>query len=187
MLHARRDYMRIQDPAGLIPENEPVFLIRGKDVTAPSVVSYWADKAEEAGADQVIVDAARNQAIAMILYQSSSIRCHIPDMNSEDDIAKEQFAQQSPDLVEILKVKQQKRSELERTLKTKLKEFCKILTDVIKKNQESNLSSPIPMILDKEVFGKTDVDVDCIRELGYVVYPNNITNFTHWEAIPKDK
>lgn len=32
MKHAREDYNRIQDPAGLIPDGEPVFLIRGKDI-----------------------------------------------------------------------------------------------------------------------------------------------------------
>ena len=29
MKHARDDYNRIQDPAGKIPEDEPVFLLRG--------------------------------------------------------------------------------------------------------------------------------------------------------------
>lgn len=31
MKHARPDYDRIQDPAGIIPEDEPVFLLRGQD------------------------------------------------------------------------------------------------------------------------------------------------------------
>ena len=31
MLHARQDYMPIQDPRGLIGEDEPVFLLRAKD------------------------------------------------------------------------------------------------------------------------------------------------------------
>jgi hypothetical protein len=30
MKHARDDYNRIQDPAGLIPEDEPVFLLRAQ-------------------------------------------------------------------------------------------------------------------------------------------------------------
>lgn len=42
MKHARPDYNRIQDPAGLIPEDEPVFLLRGQDVLAPSLVKDWA-------------------------------------------------------------------------------------------------------------------------------------------------
>ena len=42
MLHARIDYMRIQDPAGLIPEDEPVFLLRAQDRTAAVAVQVWA-------------------------------------------------------------------------------------------------------------------------------------------------
>ena len=42
MLHARDDYQRIQDPAGKIPEDEPVFLVRAQDRTAPNTVQYWA-------------------------------------------------------------------------------------------------------------------------------------------------
>ena len=42
MKHAREDYNRIQDPAGLIGEDEPVFLLRAKDRTAPATLRYWA-------------------------------------------------------------------------------------------------------------------------------------------------
>jgi len=38
MKHARPDYDRIQDPAGLIPKYEPVFLLRGQDKLAWHVV-----------------------------------------------------------------------------------------------------------------------------------------------------
>ena len=41
MLHARPDYQRIQDPAGKIPEDEPVFLLRAQDQTAVKVLEYW--------------------------------------------------------------------------------------------------------------------------------------------------
>lgn len=41
MLHARPDYQRIQDPAGKIPEDEPVFLLRAQDDTAVRVLEYW--------------------------------------------------------------------------------------------------------------------------------------------------
>lgn len=44
MQHARQDYNeRIQDSEGLIPENEPVFLLRAQDVTAAAVVKFWAN------------------------------------------------------------------------------------------------------------------------------------------------
>jgi hypothetical protein len=42
MKHARRDYNRIQDPAAQIPADEPVFLLRGQDPLAPSVVRNYA-------------------------------------------------------------------------------------------------------------------------------------------------
>lgn len=42
MIHARPDYQRIQDPAGLIPADEPVFLLRAQDKTAPDAVDAWA-------------------------------------------------------------------------------------------------------------------------------------------------
>ena len=42
MKHARKDYDRIQDPENKIPDDEPVFLIRGQDTTAPAVLRYWA-------------------------------------------------------------------------------------------------------------------------------------------------
>ncbi len=38
MKHARKDYDRIQDTVGKIPENEPVFLIRGQDLAAPAAL-----------------------------------------------------------------------------------------------------------------------------------------------------
>ena len=42
MRHARQDYNRIQDPAGIIPHDEPVFLLRAQDITAPHAVRAWA-------------------------------------------------------------------------------------------------------------------------------------------------
>ncbi len=43
MIHARKDYNgRFQDAAGLIPDNEPVFLIRGQDLVGHMTVRAWA-------------------------------------------------------------------------------------------------------------------------------------------------
>lgn len=43
MKHACGDYQkRIQDRTNKIPKDEPVFLLRGQDATAASVVRYWA-------------------------------------------------------------------------------------------------------------------------------------------------
>jgi hypothetical protein len=65
MLHARKDYNRIQDPAGLIPADEPVFLLRAQDEVAARTVRYWAMALEARGGDPVIVEAARRQAQRM--------------------------------------------------------------------------------------------------------------------------
>lgn len=82
MKHARKDYERIQDPAGLIPEDEPVFLIRGKDVAGPMAVDAWADIAESVGASESIVAHARSHAKEMRAYQAVH-GSKIPDMPKE--------------------------------------------------------------------------------------------------------
>lgn len=70
MKHARPDFDRIQDPQGLIPEDEPVFLLRANDATAPATVDHWADLAEAIGARHNIVAAARRQAERMRDWQT---------------------------------------------------------------------------------------------------------------------
>ena len=57
MKHAREDYDRIQDPAGKIPADEPVFLFRAQDKHFEEVLRHyrelvWLDKG-----DQRIIDA----------------------------------------------------------------------------------------------------------------------------------
>jgi hypothetical protein len=42
MRHAREDYNRIQDPAGKIPDDEPVFLFRAQDRFAWIFVKGYA-------------------------------------------------------------------------------------------------------------------------------------------------
>ena len=69
MKHARADYDRIQDPAGLIPKDEPVFLLRAQDKLAPALVEAWALRASDIGAAKNIVDAAYSQADAMRSWQ----------------------------------------------------------------------------------------------------------------------
>jgi len=68
--HARDDYDRIQDPAGLIPEEEPVFLIRGQDACAPATLRFWAREAMMKGADRAIIDLVREHADAMEQWQA---------------------------------------------------------------------------------------------------------------------
>lgn len=86
MKHARTDYAPIQDPRGLIPEDEPVFLLRAQDVTAPDVVEYWAIKARAFSAKENIVKAAREQAARMREWQREH-GMKIPDMPYQFDRA----------------------------------------------------------------------------------------------------
>lgn len=79
MQHSREDYNRIQDPAGLIPEDEPVFLLRGQDIAAPAAVEAWAAAAQQHGADHALITAALKQAAAMRLWQFQTKR-KLPDL-----------------------------------------------------------------------------------------------------------
>lgn len=65
MKHARPDYMRIQDPAGEIPADEPVFLIRGQDIVSGDAVRAWSDLNLKAGGDPELSKRACEQADLM--------------------------------------------------------------------------------------------------------------------------
>ena len=65
MKHARPDYDRFQDPAGIIPEDEPVFLLRGQDRFAAATVRWYADLIEAEGADPEMVRLCRVHADRM--------------------------------------------------------------------------------------------------------------------------
>jgi len=65
MKHAREDYNRIQDPAGLIPADEPVFLLRGQDKHAAATVRAWANAAAGAGGDPQMILLALEHADLM--------------------------------------------------------------------------------------------------------------------------
>ena len=69
MKHARKDYDRIQDPQKLIPEDEPVFLLRAQDKFAPKLVALWALLAVEDGVDIKMVKMVRNHAEEMNAWQ----------------------------------------------------------------------------------------------------------------------
>lgn len=69
MRHARQDYDRIQDPAGLIPDDEPVFLLRGQDVSAPSAVRAYAMAFWSAGGSAEMVTLCRDWADEMDAWQ----------------------------------------------------------------------------------------------------------------------
>lgn len=70
MKHARADYDRIQDPAGLIPQDEPVFLLRASDMTAPAAVREWANLQYRMKGNRDMANAAMRQAEAMESWQA---------------------------------------------------------------------------------------------------------------------
>lgn len=82
MKHARKDYDRIQDPEGKIPEDEPVFMLRGQDIVAPQVVEIWAMAAHNAGASDNIVQHAYAHAERMRDWQAEH-GAKVPDMPEE--------------------------------------------------------------------------------------------------------
>ena len=72
MIHARDDYNRIQDPAGKIGEDEPVFLLRAQDISAPTTLEYWANENVMRGGDPKLSQMARNHAERMRDWQQAN-------------------------------------------------------------------------------------------------------------------
>jgi hypothetical protein len=80
MIHPNEDYTkRIQDSAEKIPENEPVFLLRGQDALAPSLLLDWASRMRSLGGDPAMADLVRAHAQRMIIWQNEN-GCKIPDL-----------------------------------------------------------------------------------------------------------
>jgi len=66
MKHARVDYNeRIQDNAGIIPEDEPVFLIRGQDKVGADTVRAWANLHRLNGGSDLAYEMAMKHADRM--------------------------------------------------------------------------------------------------------------------------
>ena len=74
MIHARKDYNRIQDPENLIGEKEPVFLIRAKDIVAARAVRMWAELHLAAGGNEDIAKLARSHAARIEKWQEKNER-----------------------------------------------------------------------------------------------------------------
>ncbi len=73
MKHAREDYNRIQDPLELIGKDEPVFLLRAKDKSAPGVVRFWANNQIYLNnPDKAIIQMAFDQAKTMQQWQEKN-------------------------------------------------------------------------------------------------------------------
>jgi hypothetical protein len=80
MIHAREDYnKRIQDSENIIPADEPVFLLRGQDALAPSLLLDWASRMRSLGGDPAMADLVRVQANRMIIWQNTH-GVKVPDL-----------------------------------------------------------------------------------------------------------
>lgn len=79
MKHIRKDYNRIQDPDGIIPLNEPVFLFRGQDRFAPQVLEFYAQLVEDDSEQSIIPEITREQAENMRKWQRN-VKVKKPDL-----------------------------------------------------------------------------------------------------------
>lgn len=78
MKHARSDYdARIQDAAGLIPDDEPVLLIRGQDLAAIPAAEAWCEAAYDLGTDPELIDAVRRHIQLIREWQNDHAK--VPD------------------------------------------------------------------------------------------------------------
>jgi hypothetical protein len=78
--HAREDYNRIQDPAGKIGDDEPVFLLRAKDKYAPMALIGWiAMQLNDPNHDGALIDLAVGHVRAMQQWQAAN-GCKVPDL-----------------------------------------------------------------------------------------------------------
>lgn len=75
---------RAELPPGSSPigVDEPVFLLRAKDIVSPNVVEHWAYRAQRQVASEAIVDLARKHAMAMRAWQNAN-GCKVPELPEE--------------------------------------------------------------------------------------------------------
>lgn len=79
MIHARKDYMHIQDSKNKIPKDEPVFLLRGQDILAPELLLRWAAKLRLNGGQPEMARLVEDHAQEMIKWQAKN-GSKLPDM-----------------------------------------------------------------------------------------------------------
>lgn len=96
MKHLRKDYNeRIQDSANLIPEDEPVFLLRGQDIFTPGLMLDWAKQHRLAGGDPELSRLVEDGAQEVIAWQKNNTskmfkngRLRLADMPKEREVIK---------------------------------------------------------------------------------------------------
>ena len=78
MIHARSDYDRMQDPDGLIGEDEPVMLFRAKDRLMQSALKAYADACEAEGLKEMEMTVRKHLQRVQIWQDEHG--CKMPDM-----------------------------------------------------------------------------------------------------------
>lgn len=58
------------------PPDEPVFILRAQDVTAPYVIGYWCQRATEVGVNLDKRSQACDQAVRMLMWNGTK---KVPD------------------------------------------------------------------------------------------------------------
>lgn len=81
MKHNNKKFEHIQERESKkrIPQDEPVFLIRGQDKLGPMIVEQWANAHELAGGHPAITAGARAQAFKMREWQAKTGTSKIAD------------------------------------------------------------------------------------------------------------
>ena len=79
MIHAREDYNRIQDPEGKIAEDEPVFMVRAKDILSKDVMRYWAARHIKEGGDREMAQMVLDHANLAEEWQKKN-GCKVADL-----------------------------------------------------------------------------------------------------------
>lgn len=69
---------RIVDTENIIPEDEPCFLLRGKDKLTPGIILEWASRLLEIGGDPALVRRVQEFALHVKLWQQIN-GCKVPD------------------------------------------------------------------------------------------------------------
>lgn len=97
MRHARPDYNRFQDPAGKVPDDEPVFLLRAQDPDAAEAVRYYSallrrraakfeDEPQAAIAATALADTARSWSIEMEGWPVKKAIADLPPAGSSEAV-----------------------------------------------------------------------------------------------------
>lgn len=78
MRHARQDYERFQDPANLIPEDEPVFLLRGQDNFGWVAVALYAVVVWVGGGNREVARVSLSWAVKMMAWPKKKLPDLLP-------------------------------------------------------------------------------------------------------------